>query len=273
VDVPWGRSMRCFRCHEVNPPSARFCADCGARLALDCSSCGAKVAEGAHSCVQCGQRLTSSPSDSPPRTPAAYTPQYLAERILTSRAVLEGERKQVTVLFADLDEWVSHGTPPPKSLVPRHFDKSAAAVPVAGSQTGVVPQDVLEWPTIPGVTYNGLITTGYLDFGPMLDQGSSRTTRPRSRGVPPIPSSCPRSTKTGNEVAGIRLPQVAARVATTTGWALRRAGFSENEGCESDGRTASTSPSRSPRPTASPAATRAARSRSATRTTMATSRR
>ena len=39
----------------------------------------------------------------------------------------------------------------------------------------------------------------------------------------------------GNELAGIRLPEVAAPVATTTGWALRRTGFSENEGGESDG--------------------------------------
>ena len=38
----------------------------------------------------------------PARTPLTYTPPYLAEKILTSRSALEGERKQVTVLFADL---------------------------------------------------------------------------------------------------------------------------------------------------------------------------
>jgi len=38
----------------------------------------------------------------PPRPPSPYTPPYLAEKILTSRSALEGERKQVTVLFADL---------------------------------------------------------------------------------------------------------------------------------------------------------------------------
>jgi hypothetical protein len=39
----------------------------------------------------------------------------------------------------------------------------------------------------------------------------------------------------GNEVAGIRLPPVEAPIATTTGWALRRAGFGENDGCEASG--------------------------------------
>ena len=43
-----------------------------------------------------------SASHAPARHPSAYTPPYLAEKILTSRSALEGERKQVTVLFADL---------------------------------------------------------------------------------------------------------------------------------------------------------------------------
>src|SRR5262245_2772191 len=94
--------MTCPQCHEVNPPNARFCADCGARLAVGCSACGALVPEGAQFCVQCGRRVTPAPPEGPARPPAAYTPKYLAERILTSRAVLEGERKQVTVLFADV---------------------------------------------------------------------------------------------------------------------------------------------------------------------------
>src|SRR5262245_18293918 len=94
--------MKCPRCHEVNPPSARFCADCGAHLAAGCAACGAEVPESAQFCVQCGRRAAAVATDGPARPPAAYTPTYLAERILTSRAVLEGERKQVTVLFADV---------------------------------------------------------------------------------------------------------------------------------------------------------------------------
>ena len=139
-------------------------------------------------------------------------------------------------LLIALDEWVSHGTPPPKSRVPRHSDKSAAAVPRPGFQTGVVPASTLEWPSIPGVTYTGLITTRYfLDFGPVLDQGIISNYPPSVAGRPAYPIFVSKVDQDGNEVAGIRLPQVAAPVATTTGWALRRAGFSENEGCEADG--------------------------------------
>ena len=48
--------------------------------------------------IPCASRCTAAA----PMSPESYTPRYLAERILTSRHVLEGERKQVTVLFADL---------------------------------------------------------------------------------------------------------------------------------------------------------------------------
>src|SRR5712691_956657 len=57
---------------------------------------------------------TGAPASAPPpaslpvtdqeRAPLSYTPQYLAEKILTSRSALEGERKQVTVLFADIKD-------------------------------------------------------------------------------------------------------------------------------------------------------------------------
>jgi Alpha/beta hydrolase domain len=139
-------------------------------------------------------------------------------------------------LLVALDGWVSDGTTPPKSEVPRHSDKSASAVLQPGSQTGVVPQAALEWPTIPGVTYNGLITTRYLlDFGPMFDEGILSNYPPSVAGRPAYPIFVSKVDQDGNEVAGVRTPPVAAPVATTTGWALRRAGFSENEGCESDG--------------------------------------
>jgi hypothetical protein len=138
-------------------------------------------------------------------------------------------------LLVALDEWVSHGTKPPKSEVPRHADK-VFAVPQTGSQTGVVPQTALGWPMIPGVTYNGLITTRYhLDFGPMFDDGILSNYPPSVAGRPAYPIFVSKVDKDGNEVAGVRLPPVEAPIATTTGWALRRADFSENEGCESDG--------------------------------------
>ena len=109
-------------------------------------------------------------------------------------------------------------------------------MPRPGSQTGVVPQDALGWPTIPGVTYNGLITTRYLlDFGPMFENGIVSNYPPSLDGRPAYPIFVSKVDADGNEVAGIRLPPVAAPIATTTGWALRRAGFGENEGCEADG--------------------------------------
>jgi class 3 adenylate cyclase/tetratricopeptide (TPR) repeat protein len=95
--------MNCSRCQEPNPPQARFCSDCGARLVAVCPACGVDLPEGSRFCFACGLRVDSPSADATPtRPPSAYTPKHLAERILTSRAALEGERKQVTVLFADL---------------------------------------------------------------------------------------------------------------------------------------------------------------------------
>jgi hypothetical protein len=140
-------------------------------------------------------------------------------------------------LLVALDEWVSDGAKPPKSEVPRHANNTAAAVARLGFQTGVVPQAELGWPNIPGVTYNGLITTRYfLDFGLELDsKGIISNYPPSLDDRPAYPIFVSKVDKDGNEIAGVRLPEVEAPVATTTGWALRRAGFSENEGCESNG--------------------------------------
>ncbi|MBI3030616.1 MAG: AAA family ATPase [Candidatus Rokubacteria bacterium] len=93
--------MKCPRCQAQNREGARFCEECGARLALSCPSCGAEVTPGKKFCGSCGAGLTAQAE---PRfaSPQAYTPKHLAEKILTSRTALEGERKQVTVLFADL---------------------------------------------------------------------------------------------------------------------------------------------------------------------------
>src|SRR4029453_17818014 len=92
--------MTCPRCHGENPPGMRFCGQCAAPLAAVCPSCGAANPAGHKFCGQCAALLASAR----PRfaSPEAYTPRHLAEKILTSQAALEGERKQVTVLFADL---------------------------------------------------------------------------------------------------------------------------------------------------------------------------
>src|SRR5436309_5442363 len=93
--------MTCPRCKAENPPGTRFCGQCAAPLASLCPSCGASNPPENKFCGQCAAPLGKSAQ---PRFagPEAYTPKHLAERILTSKAALEGERKQVSVLFADL---------------------------------------------------------------------------------------------------------------------------------------------------------------------------
>lgn len=140
-------------------------------------------------------------------------------------------------LLVALDGWVTNGAAPPPSQVPRRADNTAVmAMPRPGHQTAVVPQEKLGWPTIPGVTYSGLITARYfLDFGPTLDEGLVTKIPPSLAGRPAYPIFVSKVDTDGNEVAGIRMPPVEAPIATTTGWALRRAGFAENEGCEASG--------------------------------------
>jgi hypothetical protein len=95
--------MQCSQCHQENPPQAKFCLACGVRLTLACSACGTELPAGARFCLACGQPVQAPDTvQSRSTAPAAYTPKHLAEKILTSRSALEGERKQVTVLFCDL---------------------------------------------------------------------------------------------------------------------------------------------------------------------------
>ena len=95
--------MTCPSCQHANPPESSFCLGCGARLAVACASCGTPLPAGSRFCNKCGTPVTAESGAAARFTsPEAYTPKHLAEKILTSKAALEGERKQVTVLFADL---------------------------------------------------------------------------------------------------------------------------------------------------------------------------
>src|SRR5262245_46247266 len=104
---PWiGRPrMKCPRCQHESPADAVFCQECGRRLEEACPGCGTANRLDAKFCKKCGQPVAVRPPAAtavkfPP--PVSYTPKHLAEKILTSKSALEGERKLVTVLFADL---------------------------------------------------------------------------------------------------------------------------------------------------------------------------
>ena len=94
--------MTCPRCQHDNPAGVKFCGECGARLESACVACGASNPPGNKFCGQCGAALTPAATAGKFASPESYTPKHLAEKILTSKSALEGERKQVTVLFADM---------------------------------------------------------------------------------------------------------------------------------------------------------------------------
>ena len=94
--------MQCERCRQDNPSPARFCMKCGGGLGLSCARCRTELPAGAAFCFACGQSVTSPTAEPRFASPEAYTPKHLVEKILTSRTAVEGERKQVSVLVADL---------------------------------------------------------------------------------------------------------------------------------------------------------------------------
>jgi len=97
--------MKCPLCQHVNEAGAKFCEECAAPLVRTCANCGHQLSPVAKFCPECAQP-NRWPPDAPTaqrfNSPETYTPKHLAERILNASASLEGERKQVTVLFADL---------------------------------------------------------------------------------------------------------------------------------------------------------------------------
>ena len=98
--LPKNGGVSCPACRHTNPPDAKFCQQCGRPIHRSCAACHTEIAPDAKFCHRCGQPTRSAASRSPANR--AYTPKHLAEKILTSRSALEGERKQVTVLFADI---------------------------------------------------------------------------------------------------------------------------------------------------------------------------
>jgi class 3 adenylate cyclase/tetratricopeptide (TPR) repeat protein len=101
--------MQCPACGRENREDARFCDGCGAAAQAACPSCGRELRPDARFCDGCGGAVGATASagasaqpEAPERSPRDYTPKHLAEKILQSQSALRGERKQVTVMFADL---------------------------------------------------------------------------------------------------------------------------------------------------------------------------
>src|SRR6266481_274631 len=99
--------MLCPQCQRENLPESIFCDRCGVRLETVCSHCGEPNRPESRFCRICGQTINQTATVAPARVPGlpspdSYVPRHLAEKILASRQSLEGERKQVTVLFADI---------------------------------------------------------------------------------------------------------------------------------------------------------------------------
>ena len=101
--------MRCTECQFDNREGAKFCLKCGEKLEFKCPKCGKALPIEAVFCDECGHDLPK-PEEAPPidyAKPQSYTPKFLADKILTTRSSLEGERKLVTVLFADVANYTS----------------------------------------------------------------------------------------------------------------------------------------------------------------------
>ena len=138
-------------------------------------------------------------------------------------------------LWVALDEWSTKGIAPPPSAVPRLGD---------GTLVPPLPQSSVGFPKIPGVTYTGLMSTRYLfNYGPDFYSTGVMAINPpaikppvfsNKENGPIYPSYVPKTDADGNDVAGVRLPDVTVPLATYTGWALR-SGPQANDGCEAAG--------------------------------------
>ena len=101
--------MKCPKCQTDNPETRKFCRECGLNLSQVCPQCGSENLPEDKFCGDCGQALVETKA-APPidySEPQTYTPKFLADKIITARTSIEGERKLVTVLFADVANYTS----------------------------------------------------------------------------------------------------------------------------------------------------------------------
>ncbi|HCY86774.1 MAG TPA: guanylate cyclase [Desulfobacteraceae bacterium] len=104
--------MKCTNCQSDNRGGIKFCEECGTCIAVECPACNTRIPLGKKFCGECGSRLQGSAEEAPGKSidynrPDSYTPKFMAEKILTTRSSIEGERKLVTVFFCDVTGFTS----------------------------------------------------------------------------------------------------------------------------------------------------------------------
>lgn len=101
--------MECPKCRFENREGVKFCEECRTKFEIECPACKTSVPLGRKFCGECGFKLkgTSKIPAIDYSKPQSYTPKFLADKILTSRSSLEGERKLATVFFADVANYTS----------------------------------------------------------------------------------------------------------------------------------------------------------------------
>ncbi|MGB6066912.1 MAG: zinc ribbon domain-containing protein [Desulfomonilaceae bacterium] len=99
--------MKCPKCHAENRETRKFCAKCakcGEKLLILCPQCASENLPDEQFCGECGHDLRK-PKETRSldfQQPRSYTPEHLADKILNTRSSIEGERKTVTIMFADV---------------------------------------------------------------------------------------------------------------------------------------------------------------------------
>ncbi|MFL6655407.1 MAG: alpha/beta hydrolase domain-containing protein [Sulfurifustis sp.] len=158
----------------------------------------------------------------------------------TGTGICEQERNPLgpgaglRALLVDLDEWISDNKHPPHTQLPRRFN---------GTLVPSLPQSAVGFPNIPGVRYTGLMSTGDLfDFGPQFKDGILDFKTQNGVIVSPVVSSpypvfVPKTDDDGNEIAGVRFPDVEVPVATYTGYGFRASGFAGPDLCDAFGQS------------------------------------
>lgn len=148
---------------------------------------------------------------SAPHIVGAFPPAPFADPDFVGRADMNPlvYTPVVRALFRALDRWVGDLVEPPPSRYPRLADGTLSTVAASG------------WPAIPGYPRPMVPMTTYrMDLGPDWPRGIVSTEPPRLGKA--FVSLVPTVDEAGNDRAGIRLPEVAAPLATHTGWNYRR---------------------------------------------------